>query len=365
MGNLHRAALPAMGLGLALGSSLVAGCGGGGGSSSTTPATVGSVHPGAVHILLADAPVTGLQAVNVTFTKLEALYDGERDSQNRHDETVAAGGTAHDQKAHHGGHIQQTGDPTPSTSTPPPQDGGTTPSAGTGQTTGEHDDGDNNLEQDDNDQWVTLSSDSHTVNLLDYANKPASALFNLVNVNVPSGQYKRFRFTIGAVQLVFQDGHTAVPTLTSNTVEVKAACWVNPSGNESLVLDFDVADSLQTDGAGNYTFDPKLRLRPQKAAGTVSGTVQFQSANPVGSFEAHVDLLDASGKVVAGTEVEVEPGSPQTSAQANFVIHAVPPGSFNLKVTGDGAMQAGTSTPVPVQVGAGQAVQAGNVTLTQ
>ena len=304
-----RVTLPPLGLGLILGAPLLAGCGSGGSPS----ATLGASNPGAFHILMADAPVPGVQAVNVTFTKVEGLYDGEADSK-------AAEGS---------------------------------PQA---------DSGDDKGEQDDNDQWVTLSTQSHTVNLLDYANKPASALFNLVDVGVPSGHYKEFRFTLGTVDLVINGAHVT-PILDSNTVVVKSECFVEPKEHESLVIDFDVAASLQTDGT-SYHFTPKLRLLPAAHSGSVTGTVQFQATTPASEFQAQVELVDTAGQVVAESEVEIEASSPQSSAQGTFVINAVPPGTFSLQVVGDETFQGVASTPTVVQVGAGQSVQAGTVTLS-
>src|SRR5437867_390997 len=73
MDLLRRAAMPVRGLALALGVSLFAGCGGGGGGSTGGSGIVGASTPGKVQILLADTPVPGLTAVNVTFTKIEGL----------------------------------------------------------------------------------------------------------------------------------------------------------------------------------------------------------------------------------------------------------------------------------------------------
>src|SRR6266700_5462931 len=101
MVGLHRAALPVLGLGFVVSVSLLAGrgsSGSGGGSNA-----LGASNPGQVSIQLADAPVAGLQAVNVTFTKLEALYGGEADSRAvAHDDHADSG----DEKAEEDGNDQ-------------------------------------------------------------------------------------------------------------------------------------------------------------------------------------------------------------------------------------------------------------------
>lgn len=318
MVTLQEAARPALSAGLALSAALLAGCGGGGGGSPSGSSALGPSNPGQVRIMLADAPLTGVQAVNVTFTKVEGLYDGEADSQ-------AVQGS---EKA---------------------------------------DEGDTNAEQDDkedaNDQWVTLSTTPQTVNLLDYANKPVSDLFRLVEVNAPSGHYKKFRFTVSAVDLVINGSHvTPALGMDRNMVEVKSQCFVDPRGQKLLVLDFDVAGSLQTDGSG-FLFTPKLRLRPQEHSGTVTGTVQFQTLTTMDRFEATVELLDAAGQVAAESQVAVKPEAPQTGAQAGFVMHAVPPGSYSLRVLGDDSFQGAVTTVEPVQVTVGQSAQVDAVTL--
>lgn len=312
MRPLQHTAWPALGAGLVLGVLSLAGCGssGSGGSSDA----VGAANPGTVSIQLADAPVAGVDQVNVTFTKVEAFYDGEVDSRTE----------VNDPKADSG-------------------------------------DGDEN--DDNNDQWVTLTDKPVTVNLLDLANKPVSQLFSLTNVNVPSGHYKKFRFTIGTVDLVVNGTHVT-PVVDNNTVVVKSHCFVHGRRHKTLVLDFSVARSLSSDGT-TYHFDPKLRLRPQEHAGMVMGTVQFQPATPLQKFEAEVQLLDAANQVVAEGEVHVKATQPQASAQATFYLHAVPPGTYSLKVVGDDTFEGSTSTPVSVTVAAGQDVQAGTVTLTK
>jgi hypothetical protein len=310
---MDRAARPLLGAGLALGIAMITGCGGGGGSSSGGP--VGASNPGTVRIMLADAPVTGVTAVNVTFSKIEGLYDGEADSRTRED------------------------------------DDHTAPSVP-------------DSEQDDNDQWVTLVSQSVTVNLLDFANKPLSALFGLVNASVPSGHYKKFRFTIDTA-VVDINGTQFTPTLEHNPVVVDSECFVSPHENEVLVVDFDVAESLS--GAnGSFQFDPHLRLAQGDHSGSVSGTVQFTSAQSVPKGEGTVALVDAGGNVVAESEVEVEDATTGgTTATANFTIHAVPPGTYTLRVTGDEGFQGTVSAPVTVTVGPGQVVQGVQATLSQ
>ncbi len=306
----YGAAWPMFGAGVALTVLLLAGCGGGGSTGGTGPAggpgPVGAASPGQIHLTLADAPAPGVTAVNVTISKIEALYDGEADSQARVDDDHAA--------------------------TSPP-----------------------NVLQDDNDQWVILSTGTVTVNLLDYANKPASSLFNLASAGVPSGHYKKFRITINAVDVVINGGHVT-PMLEQNLVEVDGECFVSPREDEALVLDFDAGASLSAQGTG-YAFDPKLRLLQEDHAGSVSGTVQFQSAIPTANFGGRVELLDSGGQVVGGTTVETQMILPLNNTQAPFAIHAVPPGAYTLRVTGMDEFQGSNTAPTPVQVSAGQEVQ--------
>jgi len=309
---LQRAARSAIAAGLALEVTLISGCGSH--SSTGGSAAVGAANPGTVRILLADAPVAGVEAVNVTISKLEALYDGESDSRARVDDDHAVGETP-------------------------------------------------DVEQDDNDMWQTLSTTPVTVNLLDYANKPADSLFNLVSASVPSGHYKKFRFTIAAVDLVISGSHIT-PMLGTNTVVVDAECFVSPRENERLVLDFDVGDSLQTGGTG-FVFDPKLRLMQEDQSGSVSGAVQFQTTTPTNAFEAQVELVTDAGQVVAKSEVDIESLAPMTTGLVDFVIHAVPPGTYHVRATGDGSFQGVTNTPLLVQVGAGQSMQTEAVVLNR
>jgi hypothetical protein len=308
----HRAAVSVMGVGLALGVSMIAGCGSGGSGSGSD--TVGAANPGRLQILLADAPVDGLDAVNVTITKIEGLYDGETESRVRVDDDQTVVGAP-------------------------------------------------DVEPDADDRWVTLSTQPRTVNLLDYANMPATSLFNLGNATVPSGHYKKFRFTVAAVSLVV-NGTPVTVVLPDQTVEVACECFVSPSENETLVLDFDAGQSLEFDGS-IYRFEPEVRLLQQDHSGMVVGTVLFQATTPSSEFGAEVELTDLAGQVVAHTSVEIEAGSPMTMGQATFVMHAVPPGSYSLRVVGDEAFQGIISDPVSVQVAAGHSAQTEAVTLSR
>jgi hypothetical protein len=287
-----------------------------------------------VRIKLADAPVVGLQAVNVTFTKLEALYDGEGDSQVIEEKDVNKPEAEKDVDHNDGPH----------------NDGTQTQQA------------DQNA-QDDNDQWVTLSDQPvGPVNLLDYANKQAKDLFSLLNVNVPSGHYKQFRFTVGTVTVVDDKGsHPA--TLVNHTIVVKGGWFVDPAASKTLLIDFDVMASLTGDSTTGYVFDPKLRVLPEELSGVVSGTVQFQSAAPVSQFEAQVELLDAAGQTVAESEIELKTDTPTTAATGKFVMNAVPLGTYGLRVVGQDTFDGASKDAPPVTVVAGGTAQA-DVSLT-
>jgi uncharacterized protein DUF4382 len=305
-----RKRMPARLSGLALAAALAAGCGGSGGRSGT----VGTANPGQMQIMMADDPVDGVEAVNVTLTQIEALYDGEQDSRGRIDDDRGVASAP-------------------------------------------------DTEPDGNDQWVTLSSQPRTFNLLDYANKPFSRLLDLGNVRVPSGHYKRFRFTITAVDVVIA-GVRVTPVMTTNRVEVPSECFVSPRENETLVVDFDAGGSVQSDGS-TYQFDPQLRMLQQDHSATVSGTVEFQATTPVTNFQARVELLDGAGQVAAHSEVEAASSTPQPMALAPFVIHAVPPGIYSVRVTGEQGFQGVVSAPLPVQAAGGQSVQTGAFALSR
>ena len=331
---------PPLAAGCSLAVVLLTGCGS---SGTKVPgagvARVGAAHPGGVRVLLADAPVAGLQAVNVTFTKLEALYDGEGDSQAIEDKTgnkseaekdVAQNDGPHNDGSHNGATQTQQADQN---------------------------------SEDDNDQWVTLSDKpAGPVNLLDFANKPVQNLFTLLNVNVPSGHYKQFRFTVGTVTVVDDKGsHPA--TLVNNTIVVKGGWFVDPTGSKTLLVDFDVMASLTGDSTSGYVFDPKLRLLPEELSGAVAGTVQFQSAAPVNQFEAQVELLDAAGQTVAESEIQVKTDTPTTAATGKYVMNAVPLGIYTLRVVGQDTFDGASKDASPVTVVAGGTAQA-DVALT-
>jgi hypothetical protein len=108
----------------------------------------------------------------------------------------------------------------------------------------------------------------------------------------------------------------------TNTVVVDAECFVSPRENERLILDFDVADSLQTGGTG-FVFDPTLRLMQEDHSGSVSGTVQFQTTTPTNAFEARVELVNDAGQVVAKSGVDIESLAPISAVDREGNIASV------------------------------------------
>jgi Domain of unknown function (DUF4382) len=84
----------------------------------------------------------------------------------------------------------------------------------------------------------------------------ASAL--LASGEVPAGFYERIRLKISSATLTYSDGSTADLKIESDKVDVPIGFQVSPSGNSSIVLDFDAAASVQV----NQTATDELILRP-------------------------------------------------------------------------------------------------------
>lgn len=231
-------------------------------------------------------------------------------------------------------------------------------------------------------QTIATFSPSKQINLLDYQ---TSAL-NLGSSQIPAGQYQQLRFILDTSQAnntsVTVNGTTyplTIPSATgggfghatstdggdgAGTSGVKVNVGLNAQAGESygFLIDFNAAESIVQTGSGNWMMKPVLVASAQALAGSIAGTVKNNAGTAV-----------ANAQVVAqqnGTTIN----SGVTDANGNFVINALPAGSYTLVVNNTWTSQAGaaqTATgadgtaavtdPNPVTVTGGQSTA---VTLT-
>lgn len=221
--------------------------------------------------------------------------------------------------------------------------------------------GGSNSSGQDTGSWKTVFTGSQSFDLLTLANvQNPDALPHIVDRGkLPAGHYTQLRLII--------DPSNATITLADGSVHP----LVVPSGGNSglkalpfdiasqqdtvLLLDFDVAQSINVQGDGTYKLTPVIRVAPMTLTGSVVGNVVDQaSSTPVA---AQVDLKDAGGNVVATTFTTVS--NPPAAGDGGFAIHGVASGTYTLEVS---APSHTTATPT-VNVTAPDTTDAGSVPL--
>ena len=261
------------------------GCGGGGSSTIT-----GVGAPGTVRLVLADAPLAGVSAVNVQVVKISLLYDGVEDSLKQN----------------------------PTDNDPDPD----SVAAKANET----------LQEDSNDQEVTLYAGDMTINLLTLANQPMTQLLQMAQTAVPSGYYTQVRLYLGDnCEIVKDDGTHAALTVPSGKLRFPLGLYVSPQELETLVLDFDLAKSLlaPTQGHG-YKLMPVLHISTPETSGSITGTLQLPAGTQLTeALDAQVVVTPAVGEALE-TDVEFDPDEDANTGR--FYLHGVPPGTATVQV---------------------------------
>jgi uncharacterized protein DUF4382 len=255
---------------------------------------------GQLTVLMADAPPAGVKEVNVVVTKCEVHSGGSTDSS--------------------------------------------------GQVTGG--------------SWKTVFEGSQPYNLLALANvqNPDTLPHIVDRGKLPAGRYTQLRLVIDPNQATIKLADDSVHPLvipSGGNSGLKALPFTIASQQDTvLLLDFDVAQSVNQQGDGTYKLTPVIRVAPLTLTGSVTGNVVDGSTSA--PMAATVNLKDAGGNVVAGTVTTVSGASPPAATDGVFALHGIASGSYTLEVSAEGH----TTVTQPVTVTAPDTTDAGSVTLT-
>ncbi len=118
-------------------------------------------------------------------------------------------------------------------------------------------------------QWVTVASPNKSYNLLDLAMTPTT----LGQAELPPGSYSQLRLFVSGAAVVDGRGNHAVsvPDAAKNGVVIDISYGIQASTTTTLLLDFNLHQSLSGDGNGHYTLSPFIPAIEQKLAGSISG----------------------------------------------------------------------------------------------
>lgn len=167
-----------------------------------------------------------------------------------------------------------------------------------------------------NDQWVTLSQQPVSLDLLQLTGGESELL---AEAEIDTGFYDAVRISIGQATVVTADTQSYQLTVPGNAamVENQDGFMVEEDQTTQVVVDFDVARSVQAqEGADNYDFDPTLRLVTADSVGKVSGELPDA---PRGAVVYAVSGADTVTSTFVGED-------------GGFTLGFLPPGPFTILV---------------------------------
>lgn len=225
-------------------------------------------------------------------------------------------------------------------------------------------------------QAIATFSPSQQINLLNYASQ-ASPL-QLGSASIPAGQYQQLRLVLDDSNpnntSVVINGTTyplTIPSATppggfSNgtstdsgdgpgTAGIKVNVGLNAQAGQSyaFVIDFNAAESIVSTGSGKYLMKPVLVATAQAQAGSISGVVKNTAGTtPVVNAEV---LAQQNGTTI---------NSGVTDANGNFMINALPVGSYTLVVNNQWTSQSGAANTATGADGTAPVTDPNPVTVT-
>jgi hypothetical protein len=211
--------------------------------------------------------------------------------------------------------------------------------------------------------WQTCYQGSRSFNLLDLANVPdVHNLPLIVDRNtLPAGHYTQLRLIVdpNSATIKLADGsvHPLVIPSGANTGLKALPFDVASKQDTVLLLDFDVAQSVNVQGDGTYKLQPVIRLAPMTLTASLTGKVVNASGGaPMGG--AVVTVKDAGGNIVGSSVTSLSASSAATDGV--FAVHGLASGTYTLEVADQGF----TTATQPVTLTAPTATDVGNVSLT-
>ncbi|MGH7455219.1 MAG: DUF4382 domain-containing protein [bacterium] len=197
-------------------------------------------------------------------------------------------------------------------------------------------------------QWVTLSNQTRTVNLLEWNN---GKTLMLGQAEVEAGKYTQIRLKIAGAEIVL-NGQTYpldVPSGAQSGLKLLTKFEIAAGSTYDLVIDFDAERSIVVTGPrqrpNGFKLKPVLRVAAMALTGSISGTVTNPADLPVAYAIAGADTVTSS---------------PVNGTTGFFRLAFLPPGSYTVSVS-DTLNKAFTQSGVTVI--AGQDNSLGQVTL--
>src|SRR5262245_36379071 len=187
-------------------------------------------------------------------------------------------------------------------------------------------------------QWITISNQPQTVNLLAWNN---GNILMLGQANVQVGTYTQIRLQIASAEVVWKGSHfnMTVPSGGTSGLKLNTQFEVVAGSTYDVVLDFDAERSVVTTGQpsnpSGFKLKPVIRAVGRALTGSISGMVTNSANLPVAYAIAGADTITTS---------------PVDGASGLFQLSFLPPGTYTVSVA-DTSKRAATISNVTVTAG--------------
>lgn len=173
------------------------------------------------------------------------------------------------------------------------------------------------LEAGEEDGWLSLEGvENQRINLLDLTGGVTELL---AETEIPAGNLMEMRLVLGDNNTIFVDGQELAlntPSAQQSGLKVQVDQELVADTYYTFILDFDVDQSVVSQGNGSYILKPVLRLSVDEESGSIAGTVT-PSTEPV-----LVQAQSSNASVSA-----------YTSDEGKFQLHGLEPGTYILTAT--------------------------------
>lgn len=167
------------------------------------------------------------------------------------------------------------------------------------------------------DEWLSLEGvENQRINLLDLTGGVTELL---AETEIPAGNLMEMRLVLGDNNTIFVDGQELAlqtPSAQQSGLKVQVDQELVADTYYTFILDFDVDQSVVSQGNGNYLLKPVLRLSVDEESGSIAGIVT-PSTEPV-----LVQAQSSNATVSA-----------YTSEEGKFQLHGLEPGTYILTAT--------------------------------
>lgn len=171
---------------------------------------------------------------------------------------------------------------------------------------------------------------------------------------IPAGNISQIRLILGDSNTVVVDGQThplQTPSAQQSGLKIQVNETLEPGILYEFTLDFDVEESIVTQGNGGYLLKPVIRASVEAETGAISGLV--------------IGVPDSQVLVTAVNDETEEEISAYTDANGIFLLNGVPEGTYTLTFEADTALELEPIIVPGIEVNVGSTTEIEDVTFIQ